>query len=142
MNKYTEPRGSVTLYVSLRVIFAYPPSVSGRKENLLRGYVLEDCIMTLPETSLARVGRASASRRRRRRSVMGHTTMRRSVGVGRVKATSAFQDKAHELEEASLEHVRKSVEAFRGHLEEFAVKHKHNIANDPEFRAAFATMCA
>ena len=69
--------------------------------------------------------------------------MRRSVGVARAnaKSSSAFQGKAEQMEAASLDHVRSSVETFRGHLEAFAVKHRDQIANDPEFRAAFASMC-
>ena len=71
--------------------------------------------------------------------------MRRGVGVGRSvaqqRASSAFKDKAEELQESNVEHAKRSVEAFRGHLEEFAAKHRDQIASDPEFRGAFAAMC-
>ena len=54
----------------------------------------------------------------------------------------AYEDKGRELTEEKLEHVKKSLESFRSHLELFARKYKDEIQKDPKFRAHFAQMCA
>lgn len=53
----------------------------------------------------------------------------------------AFKKQGESLNEANIEHLRKSFETFRGHLEVFARKHKDAIRKDPKFRAKFAEMC-
>jgi ESCRT-II complex subunit VPS22 len=41
-----------------------------------------------------------------------------------------------------MAHASKTVAEFRSHLESFALKHKSEINNDPEFRMQFQKMCA
>lgn len=53
----------------------------------------------------------------------------------------AYEEKGRVLTEAKLDHVQRSWETFRGHLELFAKKHKQAIQNDPEFRQTFTLMC-
>jgi len=71
---------------------------------------------------------------------------RRPLGIAGIQKkdqlNAAFKKQGELLTEAKLEHVQKSLETFRGHLEVFARKHKNAIQKDPKFRAQFAQMCA
>uniref|UniRef100_A0A8C4QE22 Vacuolar-sorting protein SNF8 n=1 Tax=Eptatretus burgeri TaxID=7764 RepID=A0A8C4QE22_EPTBU len=54
---------------------------------------------------------------------------RRGVGAGAIA-------------KKKLEEMSKQLETFRGHLEQFASKHKQDIRKSPQFRMQFQNMCA
>ena len=56
-------------------------------------------------------------------------------------ARQAFDDKGKEMTENKLEHIKKQMEKLKSKLEEFAVKHRHEINKNTKFRAQFQTMC-
>ena len=64
--------------------------------------------------------------------------MRRGIGMAGVKNQQAVQAKlkevGSELEKQQLEEMTKQVAEFRNHLENFAVKYKKEINNNPVFR--------
>lgn len=70
---------------------------------------------------------------------------RRGPGIQGLQAGRAAQKRYEEVgaaaEAAKAEHVREALATFKAHLEEFAVKHRGEIASDPVFRAQFHRMC-
>lgn len=70
---------------------------------------------------------------------------RRPMGIAGIQKKDelnrALRKQGDVLNEAKLEHLQKSLETFRGHLEIFARKHKDAIRADPKFRAQFGEMC-
>lgn len=71
---------------------------------------------------------------------------RRGHGIGAIKnknlAQARYKDKGTLLAEDQFAQMAKQMETFRGHLEEFAAKHKDDIKKDPQFRVQFQEMCA
>ncbi|KAJ8313671.1 hypothetical protein KUTeg_008232 [Tegillarca granosa] len=63
---------------------------------------------------------------------------RRGHGIGAIKnknlAQARYKDKGTLLAEDQFAQMAKQMETFRGHLEEFAAKHKDDIKKDPQFR--------
>jgi len=72
--------------------------------------------------------------------------MRRRVGIGAIdhkKATeSKFKEKGSELASDQLRNLSEQMETFRGRLEEFASKYRHDIRKNGQFRRQFQEMCA
>ena len=71
--------------------------------------------------------------------------MRRGVGVKGLKAAQAKQAKAEamgqQMQENNLIQMKAQLEEFKQNLEEFALKHKKEINNNPVFRKEFLKMC-
>lgn len=71
--------------------------------------------------------------------------MRRGVGIKGVKQRQAQAAKASEmgqkLQAQNLEQMKGQLDEFRTNLEEFAVKHKKEINDNPVFRKEFLRMC-
>ncbi|KAH9260786.1 hypothetical protein BASA81_001253 [Batrachochytrium salamandrivorans] len=71
--------------------------------------------------------------------------MRKQMGIQQIKKTEevkkSYGEKGKLLQDAKLEHVQRSLETFRGHLELFASKHRDAIQEDAEFRRTFTLMC-
>lgn len=71
---------------------------------------------------------------------------RRGVGVGAIKKrqdeAKAFSGVGRRMEEEKLVHVKELLATFKTALQEFAVKHRSRINQDPEFRHQFHTMCS
>ena len=71
---------------------------------------------------------------------------RRGVGVGAIKKRQdeekAYTGIGKRMEEEKLAHVAQLLENFKTTLQEFAVKHRSRINEDPEFRQQFHGMCA
>lgn len=72
--------------------------------------------------------------------------MRKRPGIGAIQKQKVeqekFKGKAVELQEATFEQITRQMEVFRGHLEEFASKHREEIKKDANFRRQFQEMCA
>ena len=70
---------------------------------------------------------------------------RRHVGVkhaqARSKNTRDFSRKGLEIKTAELNHVQDEVANLQAKLQEFALKHKKKINQDPSFRMHFNEMC-
>jgi ESCRT-II complex subunit VPS22 len=71
--------------------------------------------------------------------------MRRGVGVKGHMAAKAKQDAAkkvgNEMQAQLLEDMKVQLDDFKKNLEEFAVKHKKEINDNPVFRNEFLRMC-
>jgi ESCRT-II complex subunit VPS22 len=71
--------------------------------------------------------------------------MRRGVGIKGHKQAKAKQEQAkkvgNEMQAQLLTEMQGQLEEFRKHLEEFAVKHKKEINDNPVFRKEFLKMC-
>ena len=71
--------------------------------------------------------------------------MRRKAGVAGIQANATMRQQMKEhgqaLSEASNKSLMQQMEVFREKLEAFAVKHKHEINRNPEFRHHFHKMC-
>lgn len=46
-----------------------------------------------------------------------------------------------EIEKKQLEEMNRQIAEFKGHLENFAIKHKKDINSNPVFRNQFLKMC-
>jgi len=72
--------------------------------------------------------------------------MRRKPGVAGIKRDDAskknFKAVGQRIEATQLEHMGKQLSLFKENLEAFAMKHKHDINKNPQFRAQFQKMCA
>ena len=72
--------------------------------------------------------------------------MRRRPGLAglqrKKKADTLFQQRATDLQNQQLEHIKEQLETFRSALASFARKHKKQINDDPIFRQRFNQMCA
>lgn len=70
---------------------------------------------------------------------------RRGVGIGALQAqqktAQRFQHVGSKIAEDDKSHVDEQIRLFERNLQEFALKHKRRINQDPEFRTAFQTMC-
>lgn len=53
----------------------------------------------------------------------------------------AFSGMGRRMEAEKLSHVKDLLSSFKSTLQEFAVKHRDRINQDPEFRHQFHTMC-
>ncbi|CDW85543.1 vacuolar-sorting protein snf8 [Stylonychia lemnae] len=71
--------------------------------------------------------------------------MRRGVGIAGVKQNLAVQQKlkevGQEIEKTQLEEMNKQLSEFKNHLENFALKHRKEINQNPVFRNQFLKMC-
>jgi ESCRT-II complex subunit VPS22 len=71
---------------------------------------------------------------------------RRAGGLGEIQKQkereAKFREKREELAENELGKLSEQMEAFRGHLQQFAAKHKKDIRKKPELRRQFQEMCA
>ena len=71
--------------------------------------------------------------------------MRRGVGIKGAKAAQARSAKATEvgqkLQNAQLSEMKNQLEDYKKNLEEFALKHKKEINDNPVFRKEFLKMC-
>lgn len=67
------------------------------------------------------------------------------MGIQQIKKAEevrkSYGEKGKLMQDAKLEHVQRSLETFRGHLELFASKHRDAIQEDAEFRRTFTLMC-
>lgn len=72
--------------------------------------------------------------------------LRRGVGIGAVRKkqeqAKQFTEVGDKLAELQISHVSSQLEVFRTNLQQFAIKHKHSIKKDPEFRKKFQIMCS
>jgi ESCRT-II complex subunit VPS22 len=72
--------------------------------------------------------------------------MRRRPGIAGIQqrrdASVAIQAVGEDAERQSVEAMRAQLLKFRNSLEQFALKHKSEIKQDPGFRAQFHAMCA
>ena len=71
--------------------------------------------------------------------------MRKGVGIAGAKARAARAERAaahgQEVQGEQLAGMKVQMEDFRKNLEEFALKHKKEINDNPVFRKEFLTMC-
>ncbi|KAK9842946.1 hypothetical protein WJX74_004716 [Apatococcus lobatus] len=72
--------------------------------------------------------------------------MRRRPGISGLQHGTAarvhYKNLGDHVQQVKLEHMRSQLEIFRKSLEEFALKHRDGVRQDPEFRAKFHAMCA
>lgn len=71
---------------------------------------------------------------------------RRGVGAGAIAKKkleeAKYKERGTVLAADQLAQMSKQLETFRGHLEQFASKHKQDIRKSPQFRMQFQNMCA
>ena len=71
--------------------------------------------------------------------------MRRAGGLAGLKQAQAMKEKQKELgqgiEKQQIEDMGKQLVEFKSHLENFAVKYKKEINQNPVFRNQFLKMC-
>ncbi|KAK9808648.1 hypothetical protein WJX72_001228 [[Myrmecia] bisecta] len=72
--------------------------------------------------------------------------MKRRPGIQGLQRGAQTRDHYKQLGEAvqqtKLEHMKAQMAVFKKSLEEFAIKHRNDVRQDPVFRAQFHTMCA
>jgi ESCRT-II complex subunit VPS22 len=73
--------------------------------------------------------------------------MRRSgVGIGAVSKKQLqekkFAEQATQIAENQIEQLTKQMDSFKTYLEEFSIKYKSQIKQNPQFRKQFQDMCA
>jgi ESCRT-II complex subunit VPS22 len=72
--------------------------------------------------------------------------MRRTVGIGAVSKKQLhekkFAEQATQIAENQIEQLTKHMDSFKTYLEEFAIKYKSQIKQNPHFRKQFQDMCA
>lgn len=72
--------------------------------------------------------------------------MRRRPGIQGLQKGAQTRDQykvlGEHVQQTKLEHMKSQMVVFKKSLEEFAIKHRNDIRQDPVFRAQFHTMCA
>ncbi|DBB05855.1 TPA: hypothetical protein ACH3X3_009864 [Trebouxia sp. C0006] len=72
--------------------------------------------------------------------------MRRRPGIQGLQKGAQTRDQykvlGEHVQQTKLEHMKSQMVIFKKSLEEFAIKHRSDIRQDPVFRAQFHTMCA
>lgn len=72
-------------------------------------------------------------------------SMRRGVGLQAIdrhnKTTQQFKQAGTQLAATQVQQMNEQMNAFRAHLESFAVNHRKDLKTNPEFRYHFQKMC-
>ncbi|KAL3144419.1 hypothetical protein ABBQ32_004167 [Trebouxia sp. C0010 RCD-2024] len=72
--------------------------------------------------------------------------MRRRPGIQGLQKGAQTRDQykvlGEHVQQTKLEHIKSQMAIFKRSLEDFAIKHRNDIRQDPVFRAQFHTMCA
>jgi ESCRT-II complex subunit VPS22 len=72
--------------------------------------------------------------------------MKRGIGVGAVhkktQNTIAFSKIGLISKDSKLSYIKSALKNFKDSIDEFSIKHKQRINEDPEFRHQFHKMCS